>query len=330
MKKQQVGVVIIGAGFFGSKRLAACLSMPETFRIVAVVDPSETQRTFIADTYHVPVISSLKALKDTADLAIVATPNAYHVTACMDAMRHGMHVLCEKPLATTIRDARRISAAARTYGKTVKTGSNHRFFHTVQKAKELFDRGTIGKLLLFKGSIGSNGDRVSNKWFWDKNVSGGGTFIDNGCHIIDIARMFMGDFAKVTASMETSLWKKSGVEDMGTAIYLTGDNRQAVITSSWFQWAGYLHIELWGESGYILIDSTTHDTVTVGGKDGMFTTYDYSREPKDSYHRELLYMAGCIRSGKPVTPDASDGAAVIGMIDAAYRSSDKHIWIPIK
>ena len=120
------------------------------------------------------------------------------------------------------------------------------------------------------------------------------------------------------------------MEDVGSAIYITGDNRQAIITSSWIQWAGYVHIELWGEKGYIVIDSTTHDTVTVGGKDGTFVVYDYSNETKDSYHRELLYLAECIRTNKQPTPNAKDGAAVIGMIEAAYTSSTKHTWIPIK
>lgn len=244
-------------------------------------------------------------------------------------MKHGLHVLCEKPLATSPREAKRIVAAAKKYNRILKTGSNHRFFHTVQKAKELVDRGSIGNILLFKGSIGTNGARVSNKWFWDKQYSGGGTFIDNGCHLLDIARMFMGDFTECAASMSTNMWKQTSVEDIGTALYKTKDGRQATITSSWIQWAGYVRIELWGTKGYIIIDSTTHDTVTVGGKDGLSTTYDYSNEQKDSYHRELRYFAECIRKNIQATPSASDGMAVISMIDAAYRASKQRLWIPV-
>lgn len=321
--------MIVGAGFFGTKRLAACLALSNDFQVVAVIDPAEKQRTRIAKQFGVPVIQNLKSLTQKADVAIIATPNAFHAEMSVEAMKRDLHVLCEKPLATTLIDAKKIVSAAHRYHKIVKTGSNHRFFHTVQKAKEIYDRGTIGKLLFFKGSIGTNGSRVSKKWFWDPAISGGGTFMDNGCHVLDIARMFMGDFISCTAAMTTSLWKEARVEDIGSAIYVTKDHRQAVITSSWLQWAGYLHIELWGEKGYIIIDSTTHDTVTVGGKKGTFTTYDFSNEQKDSYHRELQYFAECIRAKKQPNPDASDGTAVISMIESAYKSSQKHIWVSL-
>lgn len=329
MKKSPLRVIIVGAGFFGTKRIAACIALPEAFTVVGVVDPAEDRRNSVAQGFRVPTFPDIPSVTGRADAAIIATPNAYHADASISAMKHGMHVLCEKPLAPTVRDAKRIIAAARRYKKIVKTGSNHRFFHTVQKAKELYDRGAIGTLLFFKGSIGTNGTRVSRKWFWDPAISGGGTFIDNGCHLLDIARMFMGDFSHCTASMTTNLWKQTQVEDVGTAIYKTKDNRQAVITSSWIQWAGYLHIELWGESGYIIIDSTMHDTTTIGGKDGTCTIYDYSNEPKDSYHRELLYFKQCIETHSNPSPNAQDGEAVITMIHSAYQASKTKTWVHI-
>ncbi len=321
--------MIVGAGSFGTKRLAACLDLPQHFKVIAVIDPSSEQRARVTATFHVPAVPDFQSLKEQADLAIVATPNLYHARMSVEAMRRNMHVLCEKPLATSVSDAKKIVAASKKYRRIVKTGSNHRFFHTVQKAKELFNQGAIGKLLLFKGSIGINGSKVSRKWLLDPQMSGGGTFIDNGCHLLDIARMLMGNFARCTAVMTNNLWKEAKVEDIGSAIYTTRDHRQAIITASWLQWAGYLHIELWGEKGYIIIDSTTHDTVTIGGKDGIFTTYDYSNERKDSYHRELLYLAECIQKNKQPSPDAADGAAVISMVEAAYTASRKHIWVPV-
>jgi predicted dehydrogenase len=297
--------------------------MPDIFTVAGVVDPDPAQRTRIAELYRLPVAASLSSLTPRADIAIVATPNAFHASTSIAAMKQGMHVLCEKPLATTPKEGNMIVAAAKRYKKLVKTGSNHRFFHTVQKAKELVDHGDIGKILYFKGSIGTNGNRVSRRWFWQPKVSGGGTFIDNGCHLLDIARMFLGDFVSCTATMSTNLWKAAGVEDVGSAIYLTRDGRQAVITSSWIQWAGYLHIELWGSKGYIIVDSTTHDTITVGGQDGTCVIYDFSNEVKDSYHRELRYFAECIRHNAQPHPSATDGYMVIKMIDAAYQSSRK-------
>lgn len=321
--------VIIGAGSFGTKRLEACLSMPGDFRVVGVVDPSSSRQQTISQTFRIPTFGSLAELKETPDFAIISTPNRDHVAVSVETLKRGMHVLCEKPLAPTLRGARQIATAARIHKRFLKTGSNHRFFHTVQKAKELYENGSIGKLLHFRASIGINGQRVAGKWFWDPSISGGGSFIDNGCHVLDIARMFMGSFVSCSAYMTNVFWKKASVEDLGSAIFVTKDKRHAVITSSWIQWAGYLHIELWGEKGYIIIDSTTHDTVQVGGKSGICTTYDYSNEPKTSYHRELLYMKECIFGGKQPQPNGDDGAAVIAMIESAYASSKKKTWVNI-
>lgn len=322
-------VVVIGAGLFGTKRLKACLSLPKDFRVVGVVDSSTGQREKIAQQFEIPVFGQLADFSGEADLAIISVPNAYHAAICVEALKRGMHVLCEKPLATTYADAKRIAATAKRYKKIFKTGSNHRFFHTVQKAQEIYKAGKIGKLLLFKGSIGTNGSQVKGKWFWDPKIAGGGSFIDNGCHVLDIARMFMGDFVSCSAHTANLFWAKTPVEDIGSAIFITKDNRQAVITSSWFQWAGYLHIELWGKKGYIIVDSTTHDTVTVGGKTGIFTVHDYSNEPRDSYHRELLYLKDCIAKRRQPEPNASDGAAVIAMVEGAYSASRKRTWIKI-
>lgn len=330
MKNSPIRIVIIGAGFFGSKRVAACLKYPRIFRVVAIIDPSEEQRKRIETTYHLPVFARLGEFDGEADAAIVATPNTYHKDSSIEAMKRGMHVLCEKPLATTVLDAQRIAQAAKKYKRIVKTGSNHRFFRSVQKAKELFDNGRIGRLLNFRGTIGTNGSRVSRKWFWNKQVSGGGTLIDNGPHLLDIARMFMGDFASVIASMETNLWKTAGVEDMAQVLFRTKDERVASITASWYQWTGYLHIELWGEKGYIIIDSSEGDTVTVGGPDGTRKTYDFSKQKKDSYERELLYFADCIRKQRAPEPNATDGAYVLAMIESAYLSSRTKMWQPIK
>ncbi len=327
---RRVRAVIVGAGLFGTKRLRACLAMPTEFDVVGVVDILPDQREKIRSQFHVPTFGHISETPKDVDLAIISTPNAFHERLTVESLAHGMNVLCEKPLAPTVNECRRIIRAAKKYHKLVKTGSNHRFFPTVQKAKELFEQGTIGKLLLFKASIGINGERVANKWFWNHRMSGGGSFIDNGCHVLDIARMFMGNFTKCSAHMTNTYWKGTSVEDVGSAIFVTRDDRQAVITSSWIQWAGYLHIELWGEKGYIIIDSTTHDIVTMGNKEGVVTTYDYSNEPKDSYHRELLYMKRCILTKTDPHPDAMDGSYVIGMIESAYRSSQKKSWTTIR
>jgi UDP-N-acetyl-2-amino-2-deoxyglucuronate dehydrogenase len=317
------GFIVIGCGYFGRKRIAAIRESGPDLELRGVVDVDAARAEAAGREFDVPYATSVGQLTTVvaADAAVVAVPNAFHADAAIAAVAAGLNVLCEKPLATDPEAAARIVAAGKRYGKTVKTGSNHRFFPTVEKAYTMVNDGAIGRLLLFKGNIGNDGSHTAGSWFRNSTLSGGGTFIDNGCHLIDLSRMFMGDFETCTAAMDTAYWKESAVEDVGTAIYSTADGRQAVLSASWVQWTGYLSIELWGTDGYILIDSRNGDTLTFGKRGGKPEVIDFTGSPKDSYRRELLYFRDCVRSGMRPSPDAADGYRVIQMIAAAYEAS---------
>jgi UDP-N-acetylglucosamine 3-dehydrogenase len=292
--------------------------------LAAVVDADGKKARANGRRYEVPFDITLRgALQKTpCDAAIIAVPNVYHKSCVVTALSHGLHVLCEKPLATSTRDADIIVRAAKNYKRLVKTGSNHRFFPSIEKAHQIILSGRIGKILLFRGSIGNNGDHVKNGWFWDKQTSGGGTFIDNGCHLVDIARWFMGDFVSCVGVMENVYWKKTHVEDVGTGIFITKQKQQAVITCSWTQWAGYITIEIWGDKGYILIDSKNGDKLIVGNRTNTKTkTYDVSSVSPSSYQKELEYFATCIRNHTQPIPSFSDGASVIRLIESLYTSA---------
>ena len=87
MKKKPLRVVVVGAGFFGTKRLAACLALPNDFQVIGVVDPVEKQRGRIAKQFGVQVTPNLKSLTQKADLAVIATPNAFHADMSIEAMK---------------------------------------------------------------------------------------------------------------------------------------------------------------------------------------------------------------------------------------------------
>ena len=169
-------------------------------------------------------------------------------------MRSGKHVLCEKPVARNAQEALEILKISNETGKKVKVGSNHRYFSSVLKARQIFDSGYIGKVVSFNGRIGHNGERIGGSWFWDKEQSGGGAILDNGCHLLDIARWFMGDFVKGSGLTANAYWKDTEVEDTATGVFATEDGRVATINASWRLLSGYFHFELNGEKGYITVD----------------------------------------------------------------------------
>ncbi len=329
---KKLRVVIIGCGYFGQKRIEACSHLNQYIDLTGVIDINEKQAKNISQTLHVPYATSIEQFLKThsADIAIISVPNNQHTTLTCDALKRGLHVLCEKPLAPTFTEAKKIVAAAKKYKRFVKTGSNHRFFPTIQKAHEIIQKGTIGKVLCIKGNIGTDGLHTKHSWFWKKPQSGGGTYIDNACHLLDITRWMMGEFDTCTGMIGNIFWKKALVEDIAGGVYKTKDKRLAIITSSWTQWKGYLSLEIWGDRGYILIDSKYGDSMVVGNRiSKKERNYNFAGKPISSYADELLYFISCIKKGREPKPNATDGAAVIKMIEGVYQSAKQKKFVKL-
>ena len=328
----KLSVAVAGCGYFGSKRIRACAQIPDEVELQAVMDANKNRAADVGTSSGVPHFTNFNALLEETeiDAVILAVPNNMHASLSIQALEAGKHVLCEKPLAINPSEAKRIVDAAESSGKLVKTASNHRFFPTVTKAFELYSSGIIGEILSFRGAIGNDGGLTHDSWFWKKDVAGGGTFIDNACHLLDIARMFMGDFSMCLGQVANLYWKQAEVEDYATGIFVTDEGRQALITSSWTQWTGYFYFELWGDTGYIFVESRGEDKVTVGDNhQGVVRTYDYGRYPITSHQDELSYFARSVAMGEQPLPSARDGLEVIKMIDGVYRSTEEKTWVSL-
>jgi len=325
--KKKLHIAVIGCGYFGQKRMQACIDISDVATLVGVVDSNSIIAKKVGELFHVPFATSIKQLRNhiPVDAAIVATPNKYHATCVIEALEEGLHVLCEKPLATSVTEAKRIVKASIKYHRFVKTGSNHRFFPTIQKAYALIQKGTIGNVLYVKGSIGTNGSHTKQSWFWNKDISGGGTYIDNACHMLDITRWIMGDFFSCVGVVGNIYWKNAAVEDIAAGMYKTKNGRFAMITSSWTQWVGYMSLEVWGDKGYILIDSKQGQTMILGKTNSEKTKiFDFSHKPISSYQDELRYFVSCIAKNIEPQPTAVDGQAVIHMIEGVYTSAKQN------
>lgn len=329
---ERLTVAVVGCGYFGSKRLQACSKIPNEIDLRAVMDADATRAAQAGEEAGVPSFSNFTTLLDEIDIdaVILAVPNNMHGSMSVQALEAGKHVLCEKPLAISPSEAQSIVDAVERSGKFVKTASNHRFFPTVSKALELYTSGRIGEILSFRGAIGNNGGLTHDSWFWNKGIAGGGTFIDNACHLLDIARLFMGTFSMCLGQVANLYWKEAEVEDYATGIFVTEGGRQALITSSWTQWTGYFYFELWGDAGYIFVDSRGVDKVTVGdNRNGVVRTYDFGRYPISSHQDELSYFVKSIMADEQPLPSAEDGLEVIKMIDGVYRSTAEKTWVSL-
>src|SRR5262249_14560120 len=125
----------------------------------------------------------------------------------LEAVRHGKHCLVEKPAARRASELDAVVAEAGQSGALVRVGFNHRYHPAVLKARELVPAGAVGELMFLRARYG-HGGRVGyeREWRADPDLSGGGELIDQGTHLIDLARAFLGDFAHVEGFAATYFW----------------------------------------------------------------------------------------------------------------------------
>ena len=133
----------------------------------------------------------------------------------------------------------------------------------------MIEDNEIGKILSFSGRIGHNGERIKDTWFWKKDMSGGGTLIDNGCHLLDLSRYFLGNFTRGSGITSNIFWKNIEVEDTAFGNFKTEDGKVASIFCSWRLLSGYFFFEINGSEGYINVDGRfdTHGGDKIFGKE---------------------------------------------------------------
>src|SRR5271170_2371705 len=166
-------------------------------------------------------------LVDHCDAVIVSTPHAFLAESALSAIEAGRHVLIEKPGACRPAEIDPLIAAAAARRVKVRVGFNHRFHPAFRKARALWLEGAAGPPLFVRGRYGHGGrPGYEQEWRFDPTISGGGQAIDQGVHLIDLARWFLGDFVSVSGRLERFFWN-AAVEDNAFMLLATAERRVA-------------------------------------------------------------------------------------------------------
>src|SRR5262249_15136836 len=141
------------------------------------------------------------------DVVLAAAVHSALPEITLAAVQAGKHVLVEKPAACRAQDLEPVKVAARERGACVRVGFNHRYHPALLNAQELVEEGVLGELMFLRGRYGHGGrPGYEREWRADKRLSGGGELIDQGVHLIDLARMFLGEFTVVEGFAHTYYW----------------------------------------------------------------------------------------------------------------------------
>lgn len=320
--RKKLKFAVIGCGRMGSRRMRTIVDHPDT-ELAAVVDVNQNiAREFSKKFECNSFFDSKNAINDDMDCLIVSVPNKYHAPISIVGLENGKHVFCEKPLARNPKEAFGMVKAAEENGRFLKIGSNLRYFPSVEKAKKLVDQHKIGEILYLKGWIGNSGKHVNGSWYSKVDMSGGGTFLDNGVHLLDLTRLFLGEIETCLGEVTTSYWPIAPLEDNGFGIFRASNGKIAFIHSSWTEWNGYMYMEICGSDGSIYIDNRNNQCITtLIEKSGEKRVFDLSFLPPVSYQREFEEYVKALREGRQPLASGFDGMRAVEMAHGIYESS---------
>lgn len=332
MKNNKLQVALIGAGGIGKVWAAAFAKAPEV-RLSCVADVDLARAKELAKNCGADACSDWKdiLLDKNIDAVVVATPHNLLAPIAAAALSSGKHVLVEKPAGVNSKEIQKNITLAKKKKLVYMSGFNHRYHAAFQMARKIFEAGEIGEPTFVRARYGFGGrPGYEKEWRFNKKISGGGELIDQGVHMIDMARWFLGDFADVKGFAEKYLWKND-VEDNGFALLRTKDKKVASIHVSWTNWKWVHSFEIYGTEGYLLIDGLDQryvgpERLTIGKRDPEFKappeeqviTFD-KEQKEDSFARELKELAAAVAEQRAPLTSGADALEVMKIVEKIYR-----------
>ena len=322
-------VGIVGCGLVGSKRARA---LGEA-RLIACADAATERAEALARTLPGPpdVVPDWRALVERPDLDLVIVATPHHVLAeiTLAAVQAGKHVLVEKPAARRACELDPVLEAAAQSGTLVRVGFNHRYHPALMRAKQLVSEGAVAELLYVRGRYGHGGrPGYEKEWRAQPALSGGGELVDQGVHLIDLSRWFLGDFTSVQGLACTYFWKMP-VEDNGFMLLQTAARQTAFLHASCTEWKNQFSFEIFGRLGKL-------EVTGLGGSYGIerlawyrmrpemgppdTTIWEYPM-PDESWAAEFAEFAEDIRLGRQPSAGLGDARSALRIVERIYEVS---------
>jgi predicted dehydrogenase len=262
----------------------------------------------------------------TVDAVIISTPPITHGPISIDFLQRGIPVLCEKPVSTGLDTARQIRQVAREHNALFTMGSKFRYVQDVVKAREIVNSGILGDVVLFENTFMSYVD-MSKRWNSDRRVSGGGVFIDNGTHSVDIMRYFIGPLDAIQA-IEGPEIQGLSVEE---TVHVTARAYGGAVGRMDLSWSINKqcddYISIYGSEG----------TLRVGWKGSFYrqqgcaewVQFGNGYDKTQAFREQIANFSAAIQGLEKLVIDADDAVASVEVIQAGYRALETDSWTTI-
>lgn len=300
-----------------------------TVKLKAVMDVRKEVAQITAEAEHCQYFDDLDHFIQHSEVqgAIICAPPVYHREISCKLLDAGIHVLCEKPFATQIKDARYMVETSKNTNKILMMASKFRYVEDLIRAKAMISSGMLGEVVFYENRFFGKVN-MQDRWNSDPRVAGGGVLIDNGTHSVDIIRYLIGNIKKVSAQA-MHIDQTLPVEDTAYLSVQTKSNCIGTVHLSWSHKSDHAdYINISGTDGEIRIGWQNSKYQYNGHREWISFGVGYDKF--EAFKRQIVNFVDTISGlGEPVIT-LDDAMASVEVIDAAYNSIKIQRWLNVE
>ncbi len=325
-----VKIGILSMAHMHAYSYAAAIRAIEGAELVGIADHDAERARAAAQQFGTKAFDSYEALLSAdIDAVVIGSENVRHRSLCEMAASARKHVLCEKPLATTVEDGEAMIAACHASGVQLMTAFPCRFSPAMARLKACVDSGQAGAVLAIRGT---NRGRCPFGWFVDKSLSGGGAVIDHTVHVTDLMRWLLQDeVSSVYAEVSNRMFGKE-FDDIG---FLSMRFRKGVFATLDSSWSRPKSFPTWGdvtlavvcERGTLYLDMFSQNLVLYSDKMGGVSWHMWGSNIDELMLRSFV---AAVRDETPVPVTGEDGLRAAEVALAAYRSASEGTVVTLR
>ncbi len=333
----ELKVGIAGYGVVG-KRRRLCVERHPKMRLVAVCDRIHEPPDFLSDGVRF-YSNYQELLQEDLDVLIVCMTNDIAPEVTIAGLDRGLHVFCEKPPGRNLHDiakVMRVESCRPT--QRLAYGFNHRYHDSVQDALRIIRSQELGRIINLRGVYGKSKIITFNQsdWRTKRSIAGGGVLLDQGIHMVDLMRLFAGEFVEVQSIVSNAHWGFD-VEDNAYALMRTSDGIVGMLNSSATQWRHRFNLDINLERGSVILGGILTGSKSYGAEILTVARVDhdedngdpredvtrYNRDP--SWEREIDSFATWILDGTPIEHGTSlDAFKTMQLVSKIYYADP--VW----
>jgi predicted dehydrogenase len=293
--------------------------------VIGLADDDEQRAEYFARLFGVHRFRTYEELLEARpEGVIICSENSRHLPLVKMAAEVGAHVLCEKPLATTVRDAEEIVRVCRQAGVLSMTAFPMRFSTPLLEVKNRLDAGELGQVYCFNSSNQGELPKKHRAWFVDKALAGGGAIMDHTVHLVDVMRWYLGSEVSEVYAVANRIFHADEVEvETGGVVWVTFENGVfATIDCSWSRppywpsWGG-LSFEMVTSRGAVWVDAFRQNlTVFTHTLQRPYWAF-WGSDPNQAMIEGFIQA---IREQRPPRVSGEDGLRAVEVVEAAYQS----------